>query len=170
MDTKINELLIDQIEVRLIECGIHRAITCIEKLNQEQLLFRTNINSNSINNQVLHLDGNVRQWLVAGLTNESDYRERDEEFDAFNIHTKEQLILILRDLEIEVRKTFPFIRKADLTKKEYVQCYYETKLSIIIHVIEHFSYHVGQIIYITKMLLDIDTRFYSDINLNKINK
>jgi len=165
----MNELLIKQIEFRLIECGIHRILICLEKLNDEQVLFRPNINSNSINNQILHLDGNVRQWLVSSLTGEPDFRNRDEEFDAFYINTKEELIQVLQDLEKEVRKTFPFILKIDLSKKKYVQCYYESVLSIIIHVIEHFSYHLGQITYITKMLLDIDTGYYTDFELTKVN-
>jgi len=170
MNDSMNELVIGQIEDRLIECGIHRILICLEKLNDEQVLFRPNINSNSINNQILHLDGNVRQWLVSSLTDEQDFRNRDEEFDPENYNTKEELIQMLHDLEKEVRKTFPYLKNIDLSKKKHVQCYHEPILSIIIHVIEHFSYHLGQITYITKMLLDIDTGYYAGMDLTKVNK
>jgi len=58
------------------------------------------------------------------------------------------------------------IEKVDLEATQSVQCYVETNLSILVHVIEHFSYHVGQITYITKMLLDIDTGYYAGQSLN----
>ena len=169
MNVTMNELIISQIEERLIECGIHRVLACVEKLTDVQLQYRPNVNSNSINNQILHLNGNVRQWLIATLTDKGDTRKRDEEFDSDNKRTKEELIEILNDLEADVRATFPFIRDVDLSEKKDVQCYNETVLSIIIHVIEHFSYHLGQITYITKMLLDIDTGYYADMELNKVN-
>jgi len=137
----MNNIIIEQIEVRLIECGIHRILLCIEKLTNEQLQFRPNTNSNSINNQILHLNGNVRQWLIASLSNAKDIRKRDEEFDTKNQLAKDELVAILIKLEKD----------------------------IIIHVIEHFSYHLGQITYITKMLLDIDTGYYADLDLNEVN-
>lgn len=165
----MNELLIGQIEERLIEGGIHRILTCVEKLKSEQLQYRPNANSNSINNQILHLNGNVRQWLISSMSSAEDERKRDEEFDHENQYSKSELINILKALERDVRKVFPNIRQIDLQEKRQVQCYHETCLSIIIHVIEHFSYHVGQITYITKMLLDIDTGYYANLDLNKVN-
>ncbi len=165
----MNELIIDQIEVRLIECGIQRILSCIDKLTNQQLQYRPNSNSNSINNQILHLNGNVRQWLIATLTDENDIRERNAEFDANDTRTKKALIEILEKLEKDVRDVYPFIMNTDLGEIKNVQCYHETVLSIIIHVIEHFSYHLGQITYITKMLLDIDTGYYAGLELNKVN-
>ncbi len=169
MSTSMNEQLVEQLEVRLIECGIHRILACVEKLSDDQLQYRPNSNSNSINNQILHLNGNVRQWLIASLTDKNDARRRDEEFDVNNKRSKSELISILQELEKDVRSTFPFILKSDLTKKIHVQCYHETAVSIIVHVIEHFSYHLGQVTYITKMLLDIDTGYYAGMELDKVN-
>lgn len=165
----MNILIIEQIEDKLIKCGIHRILSCLEKLSEEQLQYRPNSNSNSINNQILHLDGNVRQWLIASLSEKVDTRKRLEEFDANNRKSKASLIEILEVLEKDVRKLFPIIENLDLTLTKYVQCYQEPVIAIIIHVIEHFSYHVGQITYITKMLLDIDTEYYADMDLNKVN-
>lgn len=165
----MNNIIIEQIEVRLIECGIHRILLCIEKLTNEQLQFRPNTNSNSINNQILHLNGNVRQWLIASLSNAKDIRKRDEEFDTKNQLAKDELVAILIKLEKDIREVLPSIAKVDLTEMKQVQCYHESILSIIIHVIEHFSYHLGQITYITKMLLDIDTGYYADLDLNEVN-
>ena len=166
----MNALLVHELEFRLIESGIHRIIQCLEKLSERQLQYRPNSNSNSINNQIVHLDGNVRQWLIATFKNQKDTRKRDSEFDPKNQKTKIELIGILRKLEVDIRSIFPLIYEADLTQKKEVQCYIETQFSIIVHVIEHFSYHLGQITYITKMLLDIDTGYYAEDELNKVNE
>ena len=164
----VNQLLSKEIEIRIIECGIYRIISCMEKLKEDQLYYRPNENSNSINNQVLHLDGNVRQWLIATMSNTGDSRQRIMEFDPNNRKSKSELITILNQLEKEIRGILMNIESVDLTEIQAVQCYNESNLSIIVHVIEHFSYHVGQITYITKMLLDIDTEYYADQELDKV--
>jgi len=166
---EINEIMVGQIQDRLVECGIHRILECVEKLTEDQLYYRPNANSNSINNLVIHLDGNVRQWLIASMSEEKDNRNRPQEFDENNAKSKEELKEILVALEQDIIKIYPLIKKIDLTAIQEVQCYTESNLSIITHVIEHFSYHVGQITYITKMVLDIDTGYYSGKNLEKTN-
>jgi uncharacterized damage-inducible protein DinB len=47
-----------------------------------------------------------------------------------------------------------------------VQGFQENGVSILIHVTEHFSYHVGQITHITKLLNNLDTGYYADVDLN----
>ncbi len=165
----VNQLLSKEIEARIIECGIHRIIACIEKLHEDHLHYRPNENSNSINNQVLHLDGNVRQWLISTMSNTKDSRQRTMEFDPKNRKSKTELIDILNLLEKDIRDILVNIESIDLTQIQTVQCYTESNLSIIVHVIEHFSYHVGQITYITKMLLDIDTGYYAGQALDRIS-
>jgi uncharacterized damage-inducible protein DinB len=164
----VNQLLSKEIETRIIEGGIFRVIACIEKLDEDHLYYRPNENSNSINNQVLHLDGNVRQWLISTMSNTKDSRQRKMEFDPNNKKSKTDLINILNLLTKDVREILVNIESIDLTQIQTVQCYTESNLSIIVHVIEHFSYHVGQITYITKMLLDIDTGYYAGQELDKV--
>ena len=55
---------------------------------------------------------------------------------------------------------------AALTRNWAVQGFSETGTAIILHVMEHFSYHVGQITLHTKLLLDIDTGYYAGQDLN----
>ncbi len=59
-----------------------RIETCLKMLPEEQIWARGNANENAIGNLVLHLCGNVRQWIVAGVGNRPDIRERDKEFAA----------------------------------------------------------------------------------------
>jgi uncharacterized damage-inducible protein DinB len=162
----VNQLLSKEIVTRIIECGIHRILSCIDKIDGDQLYYRPNENSNSINNQILHLDGNVRQWLISTMSDTLDTRQRSTEFDPNNKRSKTELTSILNQLEADIRNILENIERIDLTKSQSVQCYVESNLSIIVHVIEHFSYHVGQITYITKMILDIDTGYYAGQELN----
>lgn len=166
---EINRLLVAELELRLIDLGTQRIKECLGRLSENQIHYVPNANSNSINNQILHLDGNIRQWLVASFSDEKDNRKRDLEFDAENKKSKSELVAIISALESKIRSILPFVLESDLTAKKEVQCYNETLLSIIVHVIEHFSYHLGQITYITKMLLDVDTGYYKDDNLNQVN-
>ena len=163
----VSQLLAKEIEERIIICGIHRIIACLEQLEESHLHLRPNSNSNSINNLILHLNGNVRQWLISSISTAPDERQRDSEFDHQNKKTKTELIYLLNILEEDIKVLLPLIIDVDLTEVKEVQCFTETYLSIIVHTIEHFSYHVGQITYITKMILDIDTGYYSGLDLDK---
>ena len=52
----------------------------VEALPPEGLWWRANDNSNSVGNLLLHLAGNIRQWIVAGVGKFPDGRDRDSEF------------------------------------------------------------------------------------------
>jgi uncharacterized damage-inducible protein DinB len=52
------------------------------------------------------------------------------------------------------------LAQADLERTYNVQVYQESGLTIVVHVVEHFSYHVGQITLHTKLMRDLDTRYY----------
>lgn len=161
----INRLLAHQVEYRIIDCGIHRIISCLHRLSEDDIHYRPNASSNSIDNQVRHLDGNVRQWLIATMSSSIDRRRRKQEFDQEIRSSKSELITQMRTLETDIRAVLPNIINIDPLQSQDVQCYTESNLSILIHVIEHFSYHVGQITYITKMLLDVDTGYYAEDEL-----
>ena len=57
-----------------------RILSCLEQLTPEQIWWRPNEASNSVGNLVLHLAGNVRQWIISGLGGATDQRQRDLEF------------------------------------------------------------------------------------------
>ena len=63
--------------MQLSESDINR---CIEKLTEEQLFHRGAEHENSIANLLLHLEGNLRQWVLHGIGNQPDVRTRDAEF------------------------------------------------------------------------------------------
>jgi uncharacterized damage-inducible protein DinB len=133
---------------------------CLERLNDEQIWWRANEESNSIGNLLLHLAGNVRQWIISGLGGRPDHRERDKEFAQRESISRESLLEHLRGTLNEVDEVLASFDYARLLENQKIQSLEVTGLEAIFHVTEHFSMHTGQILYITKLLTSADLRFY----------
>jgi len=123
-----------------------------------------------IGNLILHLCGNARQWILSGLGDKLDNRDRDQEFVIQTNIKKSELIFLLQNLRVNLRQTILDIDTKVLEKNHSIQGFEVTGFSMLIHVIEHFSYHTGQITTLTKWLTNKETDFYGDIDLNQLNK
>jgi uncharacterized damage-inducible protein DinB len=154
---------------RINEEGIFRIQRCLGKLTFEQVWHKPNEHTNSIGNLILHLEGNINQWILSTLGNKQDNRNREEEFNTNNKVGLKELTSRLNRLEKEIQETIIPLNEDRLIKSYNVQCYKESGISIIIHAIEHFSYHVGQITLQTKLFIDEDLSYYSGQNLTKTN-
>jgi len=140
--------------------------TCLNEFEEADIWKRPNENSNSAGNLILHLCGNIRQYVISSLGQSPDIRERDKEFSADDGYSKSELIKKLTDT---VEQTINIIRHTtgeELLRRRQVQGYFHSGMAIIIHVTEHYSYHTGQIIFWTKLLKDKDLGFYAGVNLN----
>ena len=157
----LNEIK-SEFERRIYEEGYDRIIKCLAHLSEEEVWQRPNENTVSIGNLVLHLCGNLRQWICAGLGQQEDIRERNLEFSTNGGLSKAQLSEKIKLTIIDAQEVVNNVALSDLAKSYPVQVYNETGLSIVVHVIEHFSYHIGQITYAVKSLKNIDTRYYSE--------
>lgn len=136
-----------------------RIVGCLERLSDEQIWWRPNEASNSIGNVVLHLCGNVRQWIIAGLGGEPDRRERDREFAERGPIPRGELV---KRLEATVRKACRIIRRLtphELARPREIQKFHVTGFIAVNHVTEHFAFHTGQILYATKLLKGEDLGF-----------
>ncbi len=129
-------------------------------LGEEQIWARGTANENAIGNLVLHLCGNVRQWIVSGVGHKPDVRERDKEFAAQGGVSAAELIERLRGTVREAAETIRPLTTAQLQEPLSIQKYDVTCLEAIYHVVEHFSMHTGQILFATKMLTGNDLGFY----------
>jgi uncharacterized damage-inducible protein DinB len=144
----------------LIDEYLGKIETCVASLTDEQVWWRPNPESNSIGNLLLHLSGNAHQWIVCGLGNELDKRQRQTEFDARDAMSREQLLETIRTTVREVRAVLDSFDRTRLLEQHHIQNYDTTALDAIFHVTEHFSMHTGQIILITKQLTAQNLRFY----------
>jgi len=163
--SKLTEELKKEIKLRLLEESIPRINQCLNTINDEHVWYKANSNSNSLGNLILHLCGNVRQYLISSIGGKEDKRERDLEFSQSGL-SKAQLHNYLDRLAEEIEDVIPGISQSELERSRMVQGFNMTGLSVVVHVIEHFSYHTGQIAYMTKLLQDVDLKFYGDLDLN----
>ena len=135
-----------------------RIETCVGKLTPEQIWTRAADNDNAVGNLVLHLAGNVRQWILCGVGGQEDRRDRDSEFSA---RSGEDVLSRLRPVVSEAVGLIAALPPARLTETRTIQKHYDvTVLEAIYHVVEHFSMHAGQIIFATKLLTGEDLEFY----------
>lgn len=133
---------------------------CLELLTDEQIWWRANPQSNSIGNLLLHLSGNVRQWIVCSLGGAPDARDRDSEFAQRGIIPRDELLARLRQTLNEADATLGEFDPDKLLERHVIQGLDVTALDAIFHVVEHFSMHTGQIIMMAKMFAEVDLGFY----------
>lgn len=160
-----NELILGLIE--RMEENLEKIRKSLQLLNNEEVWWKPNANVNSIGNQLIHLSGNIRQYVIATLGDTPDIRQRDEEFRINEGLTKEELFRLLDEVvQVAIRqmKTIP---KENMLKVYSVQAYQMSTVRILIHVVEHFSYHTGQIALMTKLIKNVDLGFYAGVDLNK---
>lgn len=136
-----------------------RITKCLVQLSDEEIWWRPNEASNSVGNLVLHLCGNIRQWIISGIGQTPDVRERDQEFAQRQSIPRGKLVAHLRSTMREARRVLDRVNAEILAHEYSIQGFRLSGLNAISHVYEHFSHHAGQIIYITKMKHAKDLRF-----------
>jgi hypothetical protein len=149
---------------KLIEQYWPRLRTCVERLSDEQVWWRPNDASNSIGNLILHLNGNVRQWLVSSFKRSNDIRDRPAEFRERRLIPASALLEKLDTTLKEAAEVLASLSEADLLTTFEIQGYTVTGLYAIYQVVEHFGLHYGQIVYITKMMRGEDLGFYRELD------
>jgi Protein of unknown function (DUF1572) len=141
-----------------------RLRSAVESLTDDQVWWRPNPACNSIGNLILHLNGNVGQWLVGSFNRLDDARNRPAEFgERRRIPTQELLSRLDATLQ-QGAAVLDRLTVDDLAKTYQIQGYTVSGLAAVYQVVEHFGLHYGQILYITKSLDGRDLGFYSELN------
>lgn len=163
MNDEVARVFTAQARHHLQEDFMPRLGKCVEQLSDQELWWRPNENCNSVGNLLMHLAGNVRQWIIAGVGREPDVRRRDEEFAARQGADARQLMENLQSTVDQACRLLESLTGPQLLETRRIQIYDVSVLEAVFHVVEHFSHHVGQIIYITKSLRDADLKFYQGL-------
>jgi uncharacterized damage-inducible protein DinB len=140
-----------------------RIEACVAKLTPEQVWARGGDQQNAIGNLILHLSGNVRQWILSAVGGAEDVRQRDAEFAAPDELDPAVLIARLRVVVTEAEAVIRGLSAQQLLERVAVQGYDVTKMEAVFHVVEHFSGHTFQIIFATKLLTNQDLGFYAHL-------
>ena len=160
----VSSLFLEFSRHKLLDHYWPRLRTAVESLTDEQIWWRPNDASNSIGNLILHLNGNVRQWLVCSFNRQQDLRDRPAEFAAETELTASQLLERLGATMNESAQVLARLTEADLIAPYEIQGYHVSGLEAVYQVVEHFGLHYGQIAYIAKSLSGRDLGFYRELN------
>jgi uncharacterized damage-inducible protein DinB len=146
-----------------------RLIRCVGELSEAETWRRPNPASNSAGNLLLHLRGNLAQWVLSGVGGAEDRRARDAEFAAREGSGKEELLAELTRTIDAALDLLAGAGEEELLRVRGVQGHRVSGIGIFIHVTEHLSYHTGQIAFWTKLLKEKDLGFYAGADLNRGN-
>jgi len=135
----------------------------LENLSDEEVWWRPNEASNSIGNLLLHLCGNVRQWIVGGVGGREVERQRQQEFDERRLIPAQELLSRVKQVLAEADEVLASVDAEVLLSRRQIQGYDVNVLDAVYHVVEHFGMHTGQIILLTKARTGEDLRLWQPV-------
>jgi uncharacterized damage-inducible protein DinB len=147
-----------------------KVAACVNQLSESALWHRPNETTLSIGTTLVHLAGNITQYVLSALGGQPDLRERDREFATTGGLTKSEAWGRLAQTVAGAKAVIQQLPDEAWLTVRHVQAYRLTAVGILLHVVEHYSYHTGQIVYITKMLAPQQMDFYANVNLNEKNR
>jgi uncharacterized damage-inducible protein DinB len=146
--------------VNRIEHSEREIQRCCAQLTEQQLWQRGGDHENSIANLLLHLEGNMRQWILHGIAGEPDVRERDAEFTLTPTVAAAEA---LRRLAATIDASCAVI--AQVTPERLLEVIdpqptgtirHPTVLEAIFQVAGHVQLHAAQIVLLTKQMVARD--------------
>jgi uncharacterized damage-inducible protein DinB len=150
--------------LHLLDTELDRVKKALERLPEPLVWKKVRESTNSIGNLCLHLAGNEYQNMVSGIGQKPFIRERSAEFRAEGGLTSAELLNLLTRVREQTRNELQFLTPDDFDREVTIYyppeagiaSYTRTLLEIVYHTTSHYSYHTGQIVYMTKLLQDGD--------------
>jgi hypothetical protein len=163
-DSQLASLFLEFSRQKLLGQYWPRLRQSVETLTEEQVWWRPNPASNSIGNLILHLNGNVTQWIVDSFNRDEDKRNRPAEFAAEGGLTAAELLAKLDATMDRAAQVLDRLTVEELLAPYEIQGHHVHGLDAVYQVIEHYGLHYGQIAYIAKSLTGRDLGFYKHLN------
>ena len=143
---------------------------CLDPLDDEAFWHQPTAHTNSPAQLLRHLQGNITQYILSGLGHTPDLRKREEEFRPPAIRDRALVESGFFDTVARAVEMIGSVSGHELITEKRVQGFEFSGLGIILHVVEHLSYHTGQFAYLTKREKNMDLGFYRDVDLNQTNE
>jgi hypothetical protein len=124
---------------------------CLSLLTDEDVWWRANEASNSVGNLLLHLSGNVQQWIVGGVGNLPYERDRQHEFGERGGFSREELLARLKETLEKADRVLAEVAPDSLLERKEIQGCEVTAMEAILRIVQHFGLHTGQIMLLTKL-------------------
>lgn len=169
MEMSCKDHIVAQFNQRVFEESYSRIFKCLGMLDEDQIWSSPSGSIPAVGNLVLHLSGNARQWILSALGGKKDNRDRESEFIIHRNIKKSDLVFLLENLRINIQEVLLDLDDTILNEQFEIQGLRENGFSVLVHVIEHFSYHTGQITTLTKLHTNQSTEYYGGMNLNSLN-
>jgi uncharacterized damage-inducible protein DinB len=134
---------------------------CVAELSDEQVWHRGSEACNSIGNLILHLTGNMRQWIGHGVGGQADIRERDAEFAARGGRSSRDITDAFEAIVSDAVAILHGVTAERLTERTRPQKHDVSVLEAIYQVTGHLQEHTGQIVFATKQMTGKDFRFFT---------
>jgi uncharacterized damage-inducible protein DinB len=138
---------------RQIEQNLQKIRAVVEVMSEDEVWWRPNESCNSVGNLLLHVCGNLSQWILAGVGGEIYERRRAGEFAARETVTKAELMARLTDVVARCRSVVASATKDQLIALRQIQGSETDGLGAIYHAVDHMGYHTGQVVFIGKQLV-----------------
>jgi uncharacterized damage-inducible protein DinB len=135
---------------------------CVNALPKGTVWARPNDGSNSIGNLLIHLAGNVTEWILGGVGGQTISRYRAGEFAQREGREGPALLDDLEAVLLKADSVLAGLGEKDLERSIVIQGRQTTVVGAIYHVVEHFAMHTGQIVFLTKIYAPGKIRFYED--------
>ncbi len=135
---------------------------CVNALPRDAVWARPNESSNSIGNLLVHLTGNVTEWILGGVGGQTISRNRAREFAQKDGRDGPALLADLDAILLKADSVLAGLTEKDLERSIVIQGRDTNVLAAVYHVVEHFAMHTGQIILMTKTHVPGKIQFYED--------
>ena len=136
-----------------LDSALNRIQHCLGQVNDEQVWWRPSESMNSMGNLILHLCGNVRQWIVAGIGGEQDVRQRPKEFSERGPIPKGELVRRLEVVVEEAKRALVGITARQLLEIRRIQGSDVTGLAALFDSVLHFRGHTQEVVNMTRLQL-----------------
>ena len=144
---------VDTLRARITKVMPALVRDCLDLLDDEQIWWRPNEQSNSIGNIVLHVSGSLNHYLNRNLGNIPYDRDRDAEFAERRHIPKHELRVIFDDMVSKAEQTFDAIDTSRLDDDSPEPRMHKLVIDDLINIATHLANHAGQVVWIAKMLL-----------------
>jgi uncharacterized damage-inducible protein DinB len=151
MSSEIAAIFLDY-SIRKLDDMTRCVEVCFGKLSDDQMWQRQADHENAIGNLILHLCGNMRQWIMHGVGGQPDIRTRDQEFAAAGNRSAAELLRLFQETVTDAKGVLAALPHERLTERTNPQGRDVTILEAIYQVVGHVQQHVGQIILLTKQM------------------
>jgi len=136
----------------LSQTYLPRLAAALGAVSETNLWSRPHAGTTSPGILLRHLEGNVRQWILSGIAGAPDRRDRASEFAGPGRESKETLLQTLRATVEEAARIIASLDAAALERTYRIQGYEVAGIEAVYHVVEHFAWHAGQIVWMAKRL------------------